>query len=219
MHPLYLFDSKTNTNGISETTRKGAPSRPGLEASKYGYVWNLKAESVSKHSVAFLDIEPYKFFCYGEGRLLVKPFSKASKIRIPLMADSAHPPSSQSWPIAEVSRFRQLSSKSSDFKACVGSLILDLCEYGASVHTICSVLNQAKHCVSNSSCNSTPNRVIACILPYHPAWGPLFHQIARNVVDDFQQVLKFMHFPVRVKICWRNFYPCLHRSLKCSQIL
>ena len=67
-------------------------------------VWTLKAEGVSKLSIAFLDVESYKDFTNLCGRLLMRHYFKPSKIWILLMSDSAHPPSSALWPCLQISQ-------------------------------------------------------------------------------------------------------------------
>lgn len=120
------------------------------------------------------------------------------------MSDSGHPPFSFLWPLAEVSRFRNLSSKSPDFKSCVVSLVLDLAEYGASISTISKILDRTNSNTANYKCNSSHGRLVTCIVPFHPAWGHSFDKIADEVVSEFQQILMMLRFPMHIKICWKK---------------
>ena len=135
------------------------------------------------------------------------------------MSDSGHPPFSFLWPLAEVSRFRNLSSKSPDFKSCVGSLVLDLAEYVASISTISKILDRTNSNTANYKCNSSHGRLVTCIVPFHPAWGHSFHKIADEVVSEFQQILMMLRFPMHIKICWKNAAPGLMASLRSSQCM
>ena len=171
-------------------------------------------------ALPFLDVEFFKSEKH-EDYLKTKPFSKPSTVRVPLMSDSGHPPLSNTWPLAEVARFRGLSTYVADYKYEVGSLVSDLCDYGLSNAMLSKILSYASTRVH--VCNSTPKvtkgRVIVCVLPFHPIWGQTFMTVARRLISLFQRELKFMNLDFSIKFCWSNAVPGLFKSLRSTQCM
>lgn len=182
------------------------------------HVWKLNIDKTSKHSTSFLDAEFYKDFTLGFGRLLVKPFAKASKVRIPLTRESGHPPFSHLWPIAECARFRALASKPLHAKQCIANLILDLSDHGLDATLLFRILSAANSPVAKLD-RLLDHRVVSCVLPFHPIWIKQFDRVIRSVLEDFQEVLTHLRFGLAVKPCWKNTSPGLLTVLRSTQRL
>jgi hypothetical protein len=109
-------------------------------------VWTIKVEGASRQKLPFLDV----LFKLHDGLLLWEPWSKPSRVFLPLHSESAHHPWCHNWPLAECRRLAVNSHTEPDYK-------LAMCRF-------------IKQCVAAqlSGC------MIAKLLGVMDAW-PLFH--------------------------------------------
>jgi hypothetical protein len=78
-----------------------------LRAKAHG-VWRIKVEGASKAALPFLDV---LIQIGGDGTIAYRPWSKPSKLFLPLHEESSHQHKVHAWPLAEV---RRLATNSSD---------------------------------------------------------------------------------------------------------
>jgi hypothetical protein len=184
-------------------------------------VWQLEAEIVSKHAVPFLDIEIYK----TKGHLSWRPYSKPSKVPIPLSHESGHPRFVHLWPLAQPSRLARNSSNVTDFCKSIDEFALILYHNGFSLGIIREIL------ASKSKFNmlqiprpkpSPKARVLVCTLPYHPLWALAnVSKTLQAASSAFQPVLKCLNFDVVFKVGWKisgaNFGSSMRRTQALSE--
>ena len=166
-------------------------------------IWCIEAELVSKHSVPFLDIEIFK----SRGHLSWRPYSKPSKIPIPLSQESGHPSFVHLWPIAQPSRLARNSSHVSDFVKSIDKFALNLFHNGLDLSIIQRVLSSRSKFIELQLPRPklpSKSRVVVCTLPYHPIWAEAkLCKILQSTVKNFDHVLRCLNFEVSFKIGWK----------------
>ena len=166
-------------------------------------IWCIEAETVSKHSVPFLDIEIFK----SRGHLSWRPYSKPSKVPIPLSQESGHPSFVHLWPIAQPPRLARNSSHVGDFVECIDKFALNLLHNGLSLSIIHRVLSSRSKFIELKLPRPklpSESRVVVCTLPYHPIWAQAnLAKILQSTLRNFDPVLRFLNFKVTFKIGWK----------------
>lgn len=94
---------------------------------RIGGAWSFKIEEVSRHEVVMLDMQVLKGAWpdeEGKVAIITKPHFKPTARSIPLHPTSAHPPGVKAWPIAEIKRIAELSTRKQDFVKAKFNMLL-----------------------------------------------------------------------------------------------
>ena len=106
-------------------------------------MWTVKVEGVSKTELPFLDVTFFKVFRPDYNSVCYRPYSKPTKVPIPLSIESAHPRAVHKWPIADALCLSMHSSLFADFRSAVSKYTRNLILHEHDIDVILTVLKAA----------------------------------------------------------------------------
>ena len=182
-------------------------------------VWKIKVEDVSGSSVSMLDVEVFKQVWNDEVSLGWKPFTKPTKMFLPLSCDSAHAPGVRNWPVAQIERLFSNSCAVSVFLEPAINYILGLIAARYDGAVVAKCIEKASLCASGapkrptSHIHKVPRRFVF-VSGYHPCFRFVVPKVLSLVSKLYSSELKFLFGDSTLSCAWSNSRAPVHTLLR-----